>query len=244
LIDAGDNRSVRVIIAAVLGSVAWVIFLVAMGRGLQTTSVSEPKPEPPLEMSVVDMADPASTQPAATTGSPSTVAGMREASPPKQPLVKPARTQPPPARTPMAVQPSAPVAHAPAPSPATDAATDSHAQTATADAHPSSPDSRDASATPTAAESAPGNSPARAISQPLPAVPDDLREQAYRTVAIVHLVIHTDGSVAVELVKPTPYPRLNQILVETLRGWRFFPALQNGHPAETQQDVRVHFNVS
>ncbi len=75
-------------------------------------------------------------------------------------------------------------------------------------------------------------------------MPDDLREQAYRTVAIAHLVIHTDGSVAVELVKPTPYPRLNQIVVETLRGWRFAPALQNGHPAETQQNVRVHFNVS
>lgn len=253
LIDAGDNRRVEVIVAAVLGTIAWGLFLVAMGRGLLAMPVPEPKPEPPLQMSIVDLPDPAPTQPAAMPGSPSTVARTQEASPPKQQSVKPARTDPPPARTPMAARPFAPKTHTPAASAAPDAApaaaTVSRTENATADAHPSSPDSRDTAVDPkttdpAADESTRGDSPARAIAQPLPAVPDDLREQAYRTVAIAYLVIHTDGSVAVELVKPTPYPRLNQILVETLRGWRFAPALHNGHPAETQQDVRVHFNVS
>jgi protein TonB len=94
------------------------------------------------------------------------------------------------------------------------------------------------------AESTVGSSPAHAITQPLPSLPDDLREAAYRAVAIAHFVIHIDGSVSVELVTPTLYPRLNQILVETLRRWRFFPAIQDGHPVETQLDIRVHFNVS
>nr|WP_241991757.1 energy transducer TonB [Paraburkholderia sp. RAU2J] len=117
-------------------------------------------------------------------------------------------------------------------------------QTATAAAPSTSSDRGATTAERTSAESAPGNSPARAIAQPLPSVPDELREQAYQTVAIARLVIHTDGSVAVELIKPTQYPRLNQIVVETLRSWRFFPAMQDGHPVETRQEIRVHFNVS
>ena len=71
-----------------------------------------------------------------------------------------------------------------------------------------------------------------------------MREQAYQTVATARFVIHVDGSVDVELVKPTPNPRLNQILLEALRKWRFFPALQGGRPVESRQDVRVHFNVN
>jgi periplasmic protein TonB len=62
-------------------------------------------------------------------------------------------------------------------------------------------------------------------------------------VATARFMIHADGSVDVELIKPTSNPRLNQILLEALHQWRFFPALQNGHPIDSQQDIRVHFNV-
>jgi protein TonB len=75
-------------------------------------------------------------------------------------------------------------------------------------------------------------------------LPDDLREQAYQTVATARFTIHADGSVDVELIRATPNPRLNQLLLETLRRWRFFPALRDGRPVESTQDIRVHFNVS
>ncbi|WP_321574900.1 energy transducer TonB [Paraburkholderia franconis] len=88
------------------------------------------------------------------------------------------------------------------------------------------------------------NAAARSISQPLPALPDDLREQAYQTVATARFTIHVDGSVDVELVKATPWPRLNQLLLKTLHRWRFFPALRDGLPVESTQEIRVHFNVS
>lgn len=32
--------------------------------------------------------------------------------------------------------------------------------------------------------------------------------------------------------------------LDTLRRWRFFPALRDGRPVESTQDIRVHFNVS
>ena len=78
----------------------------------------------------------------------------------------------------------------------------------------------------------------------MPVLPDDLREQGYQMTAVAHFRIHADGSFEVDLVKPTQNPRLNQILLETLHKWRFFPAMENGHPVDCDQDVRVHFLVS
>ena len=51
------------------------------------------------------------------------------------------------------------------------------------------------------------------------------------------------GAVDVELIKPTHNPRLNQLLLDALRKWRFFPAMKNGEAVESTQDIRVHFNV-
>ncbi|WP_240324425.1 energy transducer TonB [Trinickia diaoshuihuensis] len=84
---------------------------------------------------------------------------------------------------------------------------------------------------------------AQLLSQPLPTLPDDLREQAYQAVALARFVIHADATFDVELIKPTSYPRLNAILLDALRKWRFTPATENGHPVQSQRQVRVHFDV-
>jgi protein TonB len=120
------------------------------------------------------------------------------------------------------------------------------------DARPSTQATPTAPAAPTASSNtvatttggASGSIPARVLSQPMPVLPDDLREQGYQMTAVAHFRIHADGSFEVDLVKPTQNPRLNQILLETLHRWRFFPAMENGHPVDCDQDVRVHFLVS
>jgi periplasmic protein TonB len=129
------------------------------------------------------------------------------------------------------------------------AKTDQPAPAAKPDASPSARSTAvvaaaSSSASPSNAEAAPAGSAARIISQPMPALPDDLREDAYQAVAVARFDIHADGTIEVELSKPTQNPRLNALLIETLRKWRFFPAMQGGHPVESHQDVRVHFNVS
>lgn len=88
------------------------------------------------------------------------------------------------------------------------------------------------------------NQQARVLSQPLPEVPDDLRDQAFQAIAVARFAVHADGTFDVQLVKPTHNTRLNQILLATLGRWRFFPAIENGRPVESHQDVRVHFNVN
>ena len=84
---------------------------------------------------------------------------------------------------------------------------------------------------------------ARAIYAPMPAIPDDLRENALNTVAIAAFKVAVDGSAQVTLVKPTSIPRLNYLLLSTLKEWRFFPAIKNGQPVASQFELRIPITV-
>lgn len=84
---------------------------------------------------------------------------------------------------------------------------------------------------------------ARAIISPTPVIPDDLREEALNTVAVAHFKVTYDGQVQVTLTKPTESPRLNQILLDTLNQWRFFPAHKNGVAIDSEFDVRIPVSV-
>jgi len=87
------------------------------------------------------------------------------------------------------------------------------------------------------------SSGARAIIRPMPQIPDDLREEAFNAVALARFHVNTDGSAKVELAKPTPNPRLNHILLESLKKWRFMPAIRNGRPVPSTEDVLVKIEV-
>lgn len=85
---------------------------------------------------------------------------------------------------------------------------------------------------------------ARAIYQPKPEIPDDMRDQSVHVLVLARFHITADGTVTVELVKPAADPRINQLLLNTLRDWRFFPAIQNGKPVDSDQDIQIHFDVN
>ncbi len=85
---------------------------------------------------------------------------------------------------------------------------------------------------------------ARAIYQPKPEIPDDMRDQSVHVAVLARFHIAADGTVTVELVKPAADPRINQLLLNTLRDWRFFPAIQNGKPVDSDQEILIHFDVN
>lgn len=91
----------------------------------------------------------------------------------------------------------------------------------------------------------PGNdsSGARASYAPIPEIPDDLREEVFETEAIAHFMVETDGTTQVTLSKPTASERLNQILLATLRKWRFQPAEKDGARVRSEFDVRIPIAV-
>ena len=84
---------------------------------------------------------------------------------------------------------------------------------------------------------------ARAIYQPKPKIPDDLREDALNAVAVARFYIAADGTVDVELITPTANPRLNQVLLATLKTWRFFPAMKDSISVASTQILRITVEV-
>ncbi|WP_346777992.1 TonB family protein [Paraburkholderia sp. Ac-20347] len=142
------------------------------------------------------------------------------------------------------VAPPSPPAHiVPLAPPATAAPTQSNSVTTPSTSSATDDATPPTHATPTVASGPSGDVAARPVVQPLPEIPDDLRAYAYRAIALARFTIHVDGTVDVALIKPTPNPRLNQLLMETLKSWRFSPALKDGHAIESEQDIRVHFNI-
>ncbi|PCE25729.1 hypothetical protein BWP39_14475 [Paraburkholderia acidicola] len=219
-----DQSCARFSGAFVVAAIVWTLLLTRIG-GWLGDDAKPVTPPPALQMQLVELPPPPSPPTPSPAPSPVESPSHTTAARPSQPAVReraaphraqteaPAEPAPSPAPAPAAAATEAPTAHAPSTATATD------------------------TPKPT------GFAEARLLSQPLPELPDDLREVAYQTVAIARFAVHVDGTCDVELIKPTQNPRLNQILLEALHNWRFFPALDNGRPVESHRDVRVHFNV-
>jgi len=84
---------------------------------------------------------------------------------------------------------------------------------------------------------------AHAIYAPTPVIPDDLREDVIQTEAVARFNVSFDGTSEVTLEKPTSSPRLNQVLLDTLRQWKFFPAVKNGVAIPSTFEVRIPISV-
>jgi protein TonB len=250
-----DEPKTRIAVATAIAFGLWCTALVLVGALLvtpETTPASPPNldaqlveiepPPPPPDNSRPEQA--AQEKPAHPV--PSTPpANVAHATPRPMHQAAPVHEEPPqhaaaPALA--AARPSPePLTPPAAPSPVT---TPSNAQsTAPASATSLASDAKHPATAPDAAATGSGHTGARAITQPLPEIPDDLREAAYHAIALARFTIRPDGSVDVQLVQPTQQPRLNQLLLTALHNWRFFPATENGKPVESHQDVRVHLVV-
>ncbi len=84
---------------------------------------------------------------------------------------------------------------------------------------------------------------ARAIYAPTPVIPDDLREDVIQTEAVARFKVSFDGASEVTLEKPTSSPRLNQVILDALKQWKFFPAVHNGVAIESSFEVRIPISV-
>jgi protein TonB len=236
-----DEPKTRVAVAAAVAFGLWCAALVIVGGLLTTSEITPPPPNldaqlveiepPPPRTSPPAQAAPANVAP--DTPPPVHHATFRHAAAPALAAAQRAAARvAPPAAPSRVAAPSA----APSPAPAAASAPPESAM-------PSSSTANRSSAATDLAANGSGHIGARAITQPLPEIPDDLREAAYHAIALARFTIHPDGSVDVELLQPTQQPRLNQLLLASLHHWRFFPATENGKPVESHQDVRVHLVV-
>ena len=76
--------------------------------------------------------------------------------------------------------------------------------------------------------------------QPLPEIPLDMRNEAFSTKIIAKFYIEKDGSVSdVELLEISHNPRLNLLLLKSLKKWRFEASDQ-----DLTQIINVKFAVN
>ena len=195
-----------------------------------------PVPSPPPEPRPVERRPIAEPPPPAAA--PSAAPAQEVAPPPTEvarPSAEPPAVAPPlPAAPPQAVAPSAPAARAGA-----------------------KPEGDQASGAPRAPGEGPsnpvpgtrggtlggGHAGARAIYQPLPEIPETLRHRSIEITAVARFRVAANGSAQVELTEPTPDAELNRAVLDTLKRWRFFPAMQDGKPVGSTVDIRIPISI-
>jgi len=75
-----------------------------------------------------------------------------------------------------------------------------------------------------------------------PAYPPEAQKQQIEGVVKIHQVVGTDGRVrSVNLLSGPPL--LAPAALEAARYWRYLPALLNGQPVETEQEVEIEFRL-
>jgi len=227
---------------------ALVLAAAALGAFLHllTGMPERPPPPPPIEAQVLELppptppAPPQAAPPPAPEPPPPPKLEPPPPEPPPPPKLEPPPPEPPP---PPKLEPKPPPPRpVPKPPPPRTASPPPVAQPA---APPPVAPPPPAAAAPAPAPAAPsgGHMSARAIYKPMPEIPEALRRRAVDAVAVARFHVASDGSAQVELVQGTFEPTLNRALLETLKTWRFFPALDNGKPVADTFELRIPITV-
>ena len=206
-------------------------------------AVAEPPPPAPAPAASRAMPRPVATPPRRAEPAPSV---GRPEPPAAQPEPAARETAPAP-ETPPAPEPAPARDTAPAPPPFAPPPGERSSSQAAPDSAPPpissvAPPSASASA-PQGVERGGGSVGARVIYQPMPELPEALRRRAIEVVAVARFSVTASGTAQVELTEPTADPELNRALLDSLRRWRFFPAMRNGRPAASTIDIRIPISV-
>jgi periplasmic protein TonB len=246
-----DDPRLRLAWVIPVSLILWTALLTLFALLLERTAPSPPELTP-AEVQIVELPPTAGLQGGGAAQHPAAApAKPRIEAPKPKPRIKIRRAVLPPVRVHPA-KPKAPVAPILPPSPS---GTAKEPAEATSPASPSSGGTEATRAGTGAASVGSGrgegsgagigsdSSGARAIYAPKPVIPDSLRDEAFQTVAVARFKVNYDGQVQVTLITPTQSPQLNELLLETLKQWRFFPAMKSGVAINSQFDLRIPISV-
>lgn len=88
-----------------------------------------------------------------------------------------------------------------------------------------------------------GGSGPRAIYAPVPTIPDDMRDEVMQATAVVRFHVSRNGSADVMIVTSTEFSELDELILATLRQWRFSPAVRDGVKIDADAEVRLLVTV-
>ena len=83
-----------------------------------------------------------------------------------------------------------------------------------------------------------------AISTVQPNIPDDLRQQEFKTFVRVRVKIQPDASFTVTLRTSSGNAEIDKLVLDALNKWKWKPALRDGTPVESTQLFKFEFEVN
>lgn len=78
---------------------------------------------------------------------------------------------------------------------------------------------------------------------PQPAIPSDLCESCHQTSCVVRFIIEDSGRFSVRMVRSCGSEEVDDMVISTLRRWKFKPAQLDGKAIKSTRKVRVEFVV-
>lgn len=84
---------------------------------------------------------------------------------------------------------------------------------------------------------------AEATRQAQPDIPDELRQEQFKSYVRARVVVHADGSFDASLRGSSGNSQIDDLALSALKRWKWKPALKDGEPFESTQYFRFDFEV-
>lgn len=84
---------------------------------------------------------------------------------------------------------------------------------------------------------------AKVLDAPTPEIPSDMHEEAFKTTVTARFNIAADGKVAVALLAPSGNEDIDRVVLNTLKKWRFAPAMVNDAPVASSRKLKIELEV-
>jgi TonB family protein len=89
----------------------------------------------------------------------------------------------------------------------------------------------------------PGVTPPRGLKIPEPEFSEYARKNQIQGVVILSVIVDSDGSVKYLKVLRSVEPTLDANAVESVKQWKFAPAMKDGHPVAVAMNIEISFNL-
>jgi len=84
---------------------------------------------------------------------------------------------------------------------------------------------------------------AELLSAERPKIPAEMQEEEYKSFCIAKFIINPDGKTCVSLVTSSGSADIDELTLDTLRGWKFKPAKLDGKPISSTRKIKIEFEV-